>query len=126
MEEPINQSFKSHATLAPKIDKEYDPFVSIKKNFAETFNQPSFDRLCKRVENTSRGNINRGKDVNRDKTKDPRKKGIVREDFLKNHGLSHHSAPSDFVSPFLPFKSNCYSIHRKEKNIFDFLRGRNN
>ena len=43
------------------------------------------------------------------------------EDFLKKHGLSHHSAPADFVSPFLPFKSNGYSTHQKEQISFDFF-----
>ena len=56
------------------------------------------------MDKTRRGNIKRGKDGNRVKTKQPRKKGRVREDFLKKDGLSHNSA-ADFVSPFLPFKS---------------------
>ena len=67
------------------------------------------------------GNINSGKDGNQVKTKQPQKKGGAREEILKKNGLSHHSAPADFVSPFLPFKSNGYSTHRKEKISFDFF-----
>ena len=74
-----------------------------------------------RVEKTRRGNIKRGKDGNRVKTKQPQKKGILREDFLEKHGLSHHIAPADFVSPFLPFKCNGYSTHQKEQISFDFF-----
>ena len=121
VEEPINPSFRSQATRATTIDKEYESFVPIKQNFAETFNRPSFDGTYGRVEKTRRDNIKRGKDGNRVKTKQPRKKGIVREDFLEKHGLSHHSAPVDFVSPFLPFKCNGYSTHRKEQISFDFF-----
>ena len=61
MEDPINPSFKSQATHDPTIDKEYESFVPIKQNFVEVFNQPSFDGTYKRVENTRRGNIKRGK-----------------------------------------------------------------
>ena len=78
------------------------------------------------MEKTCNGNIKRGKDSNQVKTKQPRKKGRVREDFLEKHGLSHHSAPVYFVSSFLPFKSNCYSTHQKEQISFDlFLRWKN-
>ena len=79
--------------------------------------------VCTRVERTFCGNIKRGKDGNRIKTKQTRKKGRVIEDFLKKHGLSHHIAPAYFVSPFLPFKSNGYSTCQKEQIRFDFLRG---
>ena len=78
VEEPINPSFRSQETRAPTIDKEYESFVLINHNFAETFNQPSFDGTYKRVEKKRRGNIKRGKDGNRVKTKQPRKKGRVR------------------------------------------------
>ena len=111
VEEPINPSFGSQATHVPTIDKEYEYFVLIKKNFAKTFNRPSFDGKYKIVEKKRRGNIKRGKDGNQVKTKQPQNKGRVREYFLKKHGLSHHSAPEDFVSPFLPFKCNGYSTH---------------
>ena len=60
------------------------------------------------MEKTLRGNIKRINDGDRVKTKQPRKKGRAREDFLKKHGLSQHSAPADFVSTFLTFKSNGY------------------
>ena len=49
-----------------------------------------------------------GKDVNLAKTKKPQNKGRVRLDFPEKHGLSHHIAPADFVSPFIPLKSNGY------------------
>ena len=65
MEDPINPSFRSQATRAPTIDKEYEYFVPIKQNFAETFNRPSFDGTYERVEKTRHGNIKRGKDGNR-------------------------------------------------------------
>ena len=45
----------------------------------------------------------------------------MREDFLDKHGLSNHSAQAYFVSPFLHFKSNGYSTHRKEQISFDFF-----
>ena len=114
------------ATLAPTIDKEYESFVPIKQTFAETYNRTSFDETYERVEKTRRCNIKRSKDGNLIKTKQPRKKGRVREDFLERHGLSHHSAPADFVSTFLPFKCNGYSTHRKEQISFDlFARWKN-
>ena len=53
--------------------------------------------------------------------KQPWKESRVVEDFLENHGLSHHSAPAYFVSPFLLFKSNGYSTHQKEQISFDFF-----
>ena len=46
----------------------------------------------------------------------------MREDFLGKHGLSHHSEPADFVSPYLPFKSNGYSSHQKEQISFDLFK----
>ena len=73
------------------------------------------------MDNTRRVNIKRGKDGNIAKTKQPRNKVRVREDFIDMHGLSHHSAPADFVSPFLSFKSNGYSTHQKEHISFDFF-----
>ena len=73
------------------------------------------------MEKTRRGNIKRGKDGNRVKTKQPRKEVRVREKFLGNNGLSHNSAPEDSVSPFLPFKSNGYSTHQKEQISFDLF-----
>ena len=79
-----------------------------RKKIVGTFNEPSFDGTYERVEKKRCGNIKRVKDGNRVKTKQPRKKGRVREDFLEKHGFSHHSAPEDFVSPFLPFKCNGY------------------
>ena len=86
-EEPINPSFRSQATRNTKIDKEYEYFIPIKKNFSETFNRPSFDGMYGRVEKTHRGNTKRGKDGNRVKTKQPRKKSRAREDLLEKHGL---------------------------------------
>ena len=74
------------------MDKEYESLVPIKQNFDETFNQTSFVGTYERVEKTRHGTIKRGKDGNRVKIKQPRKKGIVREDVLEKHGLSHHSA----------------------------------
>ena len=73
------------------------------------------------MDETRRGNIKIGKDGNQVKTKQPWKKGRVREDFLQKHGFSHHSVPADSVSPFLPFKSNGYSTHRKEQISLDFF-----
>ena len=73
------------------------------------------------MEKTCRGNIKRGKDGNPVLKKQPRKKGRVIEDFPEKHGLSHHSAPSDFVSPFLTFKCNGYSTHQKEQISFDLF-----
>ena len=64
VEEPINPSFRSQATRAPTIDKEYESFFPIKKTFSETFNRPSFDGTYKRVQKTCRGKIKRGKDGN--------------------------------------------------------------
>ena len=64
VEEPINPSFRIQATRAPTIDKEYESFVPIKQNFAETFNRPSFDGTYERVEKTRRGNIKSGRDGN--------------------------------------------------------------
>ena len=87
VEELINPSFKSQATHAPTIDKEYDSVVPIKKKFAKKFNRPYFDGTYERVDNTHRGNIKRGKDSNRVKMKHTWKKGILREDFLEKHGL---------------------------------------
>ena len=43
------------------------------------------------------------------------------EDILEKHGFSPHSAPADLVLPFIPFKSNCYSTHRKEHISFDLF-----
>ena len=110
-EEPVNPSFRSQAKSAPTIDKEYESFVPIKQNFAETFKQPLFDGTYDRVEKTRHGNIKRGKDGNRVKTKQPQKKCRAIEDFLDKHSLSHYSAPADLVSPFLPFKCNGYLTH---------------
>ena len=93
VEETINPSFRSQATRAPRIHKEYESFVTIKQKFAIIFNRPLFDGTYKRVEKTRRGNIMRGKYGNRFKTKQPRKKGRVREDLVKKSGFSHHSAP---------------------------------
>ena len=84
VEEPINPSFKSQATRAQMIDKEYESFVPIKQKFDETFNRTSFDKTYKRLEKTQCGKIKRCKDLNRVKTKQPRKKSRVREEFLKN------------------------------------------
>ena len=117
-EEPINPSFRSQATRAPAIDNEYESFVPIKQNVSETFNQTLFDGTYKRVKKICRDNIKRGKDGNQVKTKQPQKKGRAREDFLEKHGLSHHIAPADFVSPFLPFKCKGYSTHQKEQISF--------
>ena len=64
VEEPINPQFKSQATRDPTIDKEYEYFVPNKKDFSETFNQPSFDGKYKIVEKKHCGNIKRGKDGN--------------------------------------------------------------
>ena len=74
VEEPINPSFKSQATRATTIDKEYESFVPIKQNFAKPFNRPSFNGVYERVEKTRRDNIKRGKDGNQVKTKQPQKK----------------------------------------------------
>ena len=82
--------------------------------------------MYERVEKTRRGNIKRGKDGDRVKTKQPRNKVRVREDFLGKHGLSHHSAPADFVSPSLPFKINGYLAHQKEQISFDLFVRRTN
>ena len=78
MEEPINPLFRSQETRVPTIDKEYESFVPIKQNFAETFNQPSFDGTYERVEKTCCGNIKRGKDDNKVKNNHPQKKGRAR------------------------------------------------
>ena len=105
------------------MDKEYESLIPIKQNIDETFNQTSFVGTYERVEKTRHGTIKRGKDGNRVKIKQPRKKGIVREDVLEKHGLSHHSAPADFVSPFLPFKCDGYSTHLKEHISFYLFAG---
>lgn len=110
MEEPINPSFKSQATRvlkrqatrAPTIDEEYDYFVPIKQNIADTFNRPSFDGMYERVEKTCCHNIGGGdKDGNPVKMTRPWKKYRVREGFLEKYGLSHHSATPDFVLQFV-------------------------
>ena len=73
------------------------------------------------MEKTRHGNIKWGKDGNQVKKNQPRNKGIVIAELLKKYGLSHHSAPEYFVSPFLPLKSNGYPTHRKEHISFDLL-----
>ena len=69
VEEPINPSFRSQVPRDPKIDKEYESFVPIKKNCPGAFNRPSFDGTYKRTEKKCRDNNRRGKDGNPVKTK---------------------------------------------------------
>ena len=73
------------------------------------------------MEKTRRGNIKKGKGGNQIKTKQPRKKGRVIEDFLKKHGLSHHNSPAEFFSRFILFNSNGYSNHQNVQDNFDLF-----
>ena len=100
MEETTNPSCRSQATRDPKIDKEYEYFVPVKKNVIKTFNRPSFDEMYKRVEKTRCGNIKRDTFGNKVKTNQPRKQGIAIEEFLTKHGFSCHSSPADISHHF--------------------------
>ena len=119
--EPSNPSFKSQTTRAPTVEKEDEDYISIKHSFGETWNRPPFEGKYEEFQRTRRGNIRRDREGNVLKETVERRKGRVREDFLKKHGLTHNSVPADFVAPFLPFKKNKYSTARKEQPSFELF-----
>ena len=114
LKEPENPTFIQ--PRAPTIEERDAAHVPTKYNFTERLDRPPFLGTVERpvVEKGARRSL-----VRTTFRKQPRTRGCVNPSFIKKHGLTKDSTPSQYMDLILPFKKNI--IDGKERLSFEQL-----